>query len=157
MSSSIAWPPNSTNPSSRRHELKSTTTRILVPHLLDPILILRDFLLNFISFSGLRTLVFSETKLSQEDFDAWYHEFHLAQTAMINRREKIEKAAELIERNLQIQGATGIDIFENLSCIHSLILFVIAIEDRLQVNVPETLQDLMRVKKKAFCCCRSLY
>jgi len=31
----------------------------------------------------------------------------VAQTALINRREKVEKVAEFIEKNLHIQGATG--------------------------------------------------
>ncbi|PIN09078.1 Phospholipid-translocating ATPase [Handroanthus impetiginosus] len=69
--------------------------------------------------AGLRTLVVAYRELSEEEFRSWEEEFLTAQTSVSGDRDAlVELAAEKIERDLILLGAT-------------------AVEDKLQKGVPE--------------------
>lgn len=72
---------------------------------------------------GLRTLVLGVRFLTDEQCNEWLAEHTAAATAIKDRGEKLTKAAFNIERQLHIVGAT-------------------AIEDKLQVGVPNTISRL---------------
>ncbi len=78
---------------------------------------------------GLRTLVFGYRFIDNEEYLHWKKTYEDATTSLINRQERIEAAAELIERDLELSGAT-------------------AIEDKLQKQVPETIEKLHRANIK---------
>ncbi|XP_059157740.1 probable phospholipid-transporting ATPase IA isoform X3 [Physella acuta] len=78
---------------------------------------------------GLRTLCIAMAEITEEFYDDWSHTFHKASTSIQNREEKLEQAAELIEKDLRLIGAT-------------------AIEDRLQDGVPETIDTLSKADIK---------
>ncbi|TKA31062.1 hypothetical protein B0A50_02030 [Salinomyces thailandicus] len=78
---------------------------------------------------GLRTLLFADKVLSEEEYTAWKKLFQDATTALINRQEKIEAAADMIEQGFGLLGAS-------------------AIEDKLQKGVPETIDKLRRANIK---------
>ncbi|KAH8401387.1 hypothetical protein KR009_005099 [Drosophila setifemur] len=73
---------------------------------------------------GLRTLCLAVADIRQDEYEEWRQTFHKASTALQNRESKLEDAANLIEINLRLLGAT-------------------AIEDRLQDGVPETIAALL--------------
>ncbi len=73
---------------------------------------------------GLRTLCLAMREVSEGEFQEWWQVFNTAQTTVSgNRAEELDKAAELIEHNLTLLGAT-------------------AIEDKLQEGVPDTIATL---------------
>lgn len=73
---------------------------------------------------GLRTLCLAMREIPEEDFQQWYQIFDKASTTVSgNRAEELDKAAELIEKDFYLLGAT-------------------AIEDRLQDGVPDTIHTL---------------
>jgi phospholipid-transporting ATPase len=73
---------------------------------------------------GLRTLCLSYREVSEQEFQEWYQVFNTAQTTVSgNRAEELDKAAEIIEHDLTLLGAT-------------------AIEDKLQDGVPDTIHTL---------------
>ncbi|KAI5821040.1 hypothetical protein BZA77DRAFT_336364 [Pyronema omphalodes] len=72
---------------------------------------------------GLRTLCLAMREIPNDEYREWSAIFEKAATTINNRGEELDKAAELIETNLQLLGAT-------------------AIEDRLQDGVPETIHTL---------------
>ena len=74
---------------------------------------------------GLRTLVLGMRILSDEECAEWMEEFKAAATALKNRDEKLTALAKKIESQIYIVGAT-------------------AIEDKLQVGVPETIATLAK-------------
>ena len=74
---------------------------------------------------GLRTLVLAVRILSEDECTGWLQEYTAAATSIKNRDEKLTQAALSIETSLHIVGAT-------------------AIEDKLQVGVPETIANLGR-------------
>uniref|UniRef100_A0A8C3TX12 Phospholipid-transporting ATPase n=1 Tax=Catharus ustulatus TaxID=91951 RepID=A0A8C3TX12_CATUS len=78
---------------------------------------------------GLRTLCFAVAEISESDYQEWLDVYHRASTAIQNRVLKLEESYELIEKNLQLLGAT-------------------AIEDKLQDKVPETIETLMKADIK---------
>ncbi|XP_067892248.1 phospholipid-transporting ATPase IA isoform X1 [Heterodontus francisci] len=78
---------------------------------------------------GLRTLCFSVAEISETMYKDWLEIYHRASTAVQNRILKLEESYELIEKNLQLLGAT-------------------AIEDRLQDKVPETIETLSKADIK---------
>ena len=69
---------------------------------------------------GLRTLCIAQKEISEEDYRAWSREHEAAASAVHGREEKMEEAADVIERGLTLIGGT-------------------AIEDRLQDGVPDTI------------------
>lgn len=73
---------------------------------------------------GLRTLCLAMREIPEDQFQQWYHIFDKASTTVSgNRAEELDKAAEIIEKDMFLLGAT-------------------AIEDRLQDGVPDTIHTL---------------
>lgn len=78
---------------------------------------------------GLRTLLFAKKFVPEDEYRAWKKIFNEATTSLVDRQDMIEAAAERIEQSLNLVGAT-------------------AIEDKLQVGVPETIEKLRRANIK---------
>ncbi|RHZ29721.1 hypothetical protein DYB31_011221, partial [Aphanomyces astaci] len=72
---------------------------------------------------GLRTLVLAKRELSEADYEAWNKVYQAAATSLTDRDNLLDAAAEALEVNMDIVGAT-------------------AIEDKLQVGVPNTIHSL---------------
>ena len=54
---------------------------------------------TFVLFNtGLRTLCISMAEISQEEYDRWSDMYYRASTSLENRDEKVDEAAELIEK-----------------------------------------------------------
>ncbi|KAJ3309397.1 hypothetical protein HDV04_006184 [Boothiomyces sp. JEL0838] len=73
---------------------------------------------------GLRTLVYAYRDIDEAEYQEWRHIYERAATSITNREEMLDQAAELIEKGLNLVGAT-------------------AIEDKLQEGVPETIYNLL--------------
>ncbi|KAG7289187.1 hypothetical protein NEMBOFW57_005550 [Staphylotrichum longicolle] len=80
---------------------------------------------------GLRTLIFAYRYLEEDDYRKWKAIYLQATTSLVKRQERIEDAAELIEKEFELAGAT-------------------AIEDKLQQGVPETIDKLRRANIKVW-------
>ncbi|KYK58585.1 P-type ATPase [Drechmeria coniospora] len=78
---------------------------------------------------GLRTLLYAQKFLSQQEYVVWKKSYDDATTSLTDRQSKIEAAGEMIEQSLDLIGAT-------------------AIEDKLQKGVPETIDRLRRANIK---------
>ncbi|CAJ2513049.1 Uu.00g011680.m01.CDS01 [Anthostomella pinea] len=78
---------------------------------------------------GLRTLLFARKFIPEAEYMAWKDIYNNATTSLVNRQDLIEEAGEMIEQSLDLVGAT-------------------AIEDKLQVGVPETIDKLRRANIK---------
>ena len=76
--------------------------------------------LELFAIEGFRTLCIAEKVLDEAEYYEWRKEHDVAATALENREEKMEEAADKIERDLTLLGGT-------------------AIEDRLQEGVPDTI------------------
>ncbi|CAG8628646.1 21089_t:CDS:2, partial [Gigaspora rosea] len=74
---------------------------------------------------GLRTLCIAMREVSEEEYRVWSTVYEKASTTLVNRQDELDKAAEMIEKNLFLLGAT-------------------AIEDKLQDGVPETIHTLQQ-------------
>lgn len=74
---------------------------------------------------GLRTLCIAYKYVTEEEFVAWANVYDAACAAVTDREDEIEKACEFIEHGLTILGAT-------------------ALEDKLQVGVPDAIAQLHR-------------
>ncbi|KAF5002150.1 hypothetical protein FDECE_10712 [Fusarium decemcellulare] len=74
---------------------------------------------------GLRTLVYAERFLSEDEYRRWKHLFHEAETSLVDRQARIDETSELIEQSFNLLSAS-------------------AIEDKLQHGVPETIDKLRR-------------
>jgi phospholipid-translocating ATPase len=74
---------------------------------------------------GLRTLLYAHRFMDEEEYTTWNNLYQEASTSLVDRQQKLEDVAELIERDLEITGAT-------------------AIEDKLQNGVPDTIDKLRR-------------
>ncbi|KAK3718506.1 aminophospholipid translocase [Vermiconidia calcicola] len=73
---------------------------------------------------GLRTLCLASREVPEAEYREWYQVFNTAATTVSgNRSEELDKAAELIEHDFTLLGAT-------------------AIEDKLQDGVPDTIHTL---------------
>lgn len=73
--------------------------------------------------AGLRTLLVAQREVSREEYDKWAVQYDEAAASVEDREEEIEKSCDIIERNLEILGAT-------------------ALEDKLQQGVPDSIQTL---------------
>ncbi len=80
--------------------------------------------LEMFAQEGLRTLCLAMRDIPEAEYQAWDRIFHAANTNVENKQKEIDKAAELIEKDLTLIGAT-------------------AIEDKLQEGVPETIAQLL--------------
>lgn len=76
--------------------------------------------LEMFAREGLRTLCIAQKILTEDEYYSWRKIHDAAATAVDNREEKMEAAAEIIEQDLTLLGGT-------------------AIEDRLQDGVPDTI------------------
>ena len=74
---------------------------------------------------GLRTLCLAQREISSSEYEVWNKKFIKASQAMKKRDEELDAVAELIEKDLELVGAT-------------------AIEDKLQMGVPRCIEQLMR-------------
>jgi magnesium-transporting ATPase (P-type) len=72
---------------------------------------------------GLRTLVLGVRILTEQELTDWLAQYNAAASSISNRSASLKKAAFDIEKQLHIVGAT-------------------AIEDKLQVRVPETIENI---------------
>jgi len=77
------------------------------------------------SSQGLRTLVVAFRELSEEEYRTWQAEYNEAASSLKDRSGKISKVCEKMERDLRLLGCT-------------------AIEDRLQPDVPDTIDYLLQ-------------
>ncbi|KAI1135561.1 phospholipid-translocating P-type ATPase [Hypoxylon sp. FL0543] len=80
---------------------------------------------------GLRTLLFAYRYISNEEYEAWKSVYRTATTSLVDRQQRVEEAAELIEKDFDLAGAS-------------------AIEDKLQQGVPETIEKLRRANIKVW-------
>lgn len=80
-------------------------------------------LIDQYSRTGLRTLCIARKLVSEEEYTTWLAEHRNAEAALEDRESLLEQSYENMERDLELLGATGI-------------------EDRLQDQVPETIQSL---------------
>ncbi|XP_029458429.1 phospholipid-transporting ATPase IB [Rhinatrema bivittatum] len=85
--------------------------------------------LELFASEGLRTLCLAYTDLSEAVYEEWLKSYNESSRVLKDRAEKLEDCYEMIEKNLQLLGAT-------------------AIEDRLQDGVPETIATLMKAEIK---------
>ncbi|KAF9973225.1 hypothetical protein BGZ73_003563 [Actinomortierella ambigua] len=76
------------------------------------------------SIAGLRTLMLAWRPLTLEEYRAFEEEYSAAECSLVDREDEIQNACERIESRLRLLGCT-------------------AIEDRLQDQVPETIEYLM--------------
>ncbi|XP_043716778.1 phospholipid-transporting ATPase 1-like isoform X2 [Telopea speciosissima] len=83
------------------------------------------------SSQGLRTLVVAARDLTAAEFEEWQHRYEEASTSLTERSTKLRQTATLIECNLNLLGATGI-------------------EDKLQDGVPETIESLRQAGIKVW-------
>ncbi|XP_018568743.1 probable phospholipid-transporting ATPase IA isoform X3 [Anoplophora glabripennis] len=81
--------------------------------------------LEHFATEGLRTLCCAVADLKKSDYEEWRQLYNKASISLQHREEKIEEAANLIERNLKLIGAT-------------------AIEDKLQEGVPDAIASLLQ-------------
>lgn len=81
-------------------------------------------LLNSYAREGLRVLVMAKRVLSPVEYADWYRKHQECEMAQDNVEKRIRESYGVIESNLTLIGATGI-------------------EDRLQEGVPETLNSLI--------------
>ncbi|MBW0469719.1 hypothetical protein O181_009434 [Austropuccinia psidii MF-1] len=80
---------------------------------------------------GLRTLCIAMREISDEEYGPWAAMYDKAAATVNGRTEAIDKASELIEKNLFLLGAT-------------------AIEDKLQEGVPDTIYTLQQAGIKVW-------
>jgi phospholipid-transporting ATPase len=81
---------------------------------------------------GLRTLCLAMREIPDQEFQEWWKVFDKAQTTVSgNRADELDKAAEILEKDFFLLGAT-------------------AIEDRLQDGVPETIHTLQEAGIKVW-------
>ena len=81
--------------------------------------------INDFATEGLRTLMYGYRFIPDEEYKSWKGTYLKATTSLVDRQLMIEKAAEQIEKQLELVGAT-------------------AIEDKLQSGVPDTIDRLRR-------------
>ncbi|KAJ3699609.1 hypothetical protein LUZ61_003314 [Rhynchospora tenuis] len=83
------------------------------------------------SSQGLRTLVLGSRDLNEIEFKEWQEQYEEASTSIHDRTAKLRQAASLIECDLTLLGATGI-------------------EDKLQEGVPEAIESLRQAGIKVW-------
>ena len=85
-----------------------------------------DRALQLFAEDGLRTLCVAWKRITEEEWERFKEEYDEAERTVGEREKAVAEACELIERDLELVGCT-------------------AIEDRLQDQVPETIEYLLKV------------
>jgi phospholipid-translocating ATPase len=85
--------------------------------------------INDFATEGLRTLLYAYRFITEDEYANWKKGYLEATTSLVDRERKIEQAGELIELDLELAGAT-------------------AIEDKLQLGVPQAIDKLRRANIK---------
>ena len=85
--------------------------------------------INDFATEGLRTLLYGYRFMEEDEYTAWKKIYIEASTSLVDRQASIERTGEMIEKDLELAGAT-------------------AIEDKLQKGVPEAIDKLRRAKIK---------
>ncbi|KAG0190932.1 hypothetical protein DFQ28_001233 [Apophysomyces sp. BC1034] len=80
---------------------------------------------------GLRTLCYAMREISNEEYARWSQIYDNAATTLVDRADELDKAAEMIEKDMVLLGAT-------------------AIEDKLQDGVPDTIHTLQEANIKVW-------
>ena len=80
---------------------------------------------------GLRTLCFAMREISDDEYTKWAAVYEKASTTLVDRAQELDHAAELIEKDMFLLGAT-------------------AIEDKLQEGVPDTIHTLHEANIKVW-------
>ena len=80
---------------------------------------------------GLRTLLYGQRFISEDDYQTWKKTYDEATTSLVDRQERIEAAGDELEQSFDLVGAT-------------------AIEDKLQKGVPETIDRMRRANMKVW-------
>ncbi|KAI8081524.1 uncharacterized protein BX664DRAFT_268350 [Halteromyces radiatus] len=80
---------------------------------------------------GLRTLCYAMREINKDEYTQWAQIYEKAATTLTNRAEALDNAAEMIEQNMSLVGAT-------------------AIEDKLQEGVPDTIHTLQEAGIKVW-------
>jgi len=90
-----------------------------------------DYNSNLSEFSreGLRTLLFGRKKLSQSEFTNWLAKWEAAKQKVTGKEAELDKVAAEIENEVELVGVT-------------------AIEDKLQVGVPDTIELIRKAGVK---------
>eukprot|EP00731_Ephydatia_muelleri_P030919 Em0022g433a len=94
-----------------------------------PLAEVTDAHLKMFASSGLRTLCISEATLKEREYKEWQSKYHQASITIENREVELEEVSNMIEKDLSLLGAT-------------------AIEDKLQENVPESIETLRKANIK---------
>ncbi|KAG1176891.1 hypothetical protein G6F70_006319 [Rhizopus microsporus] len=81
--------------------------------------------LEMFANEGLRTLCLSYRFISPQEYKLWNRKYQEAAASISQREERIDAVSEEIEKNMLLMGGT-------------------AIEDRLQIGVPETIAELAK-------------
>lgn len=84
---------------------------------------------NDFATEGLRTLLYGYRYIEEAEYKDWKKIYLDASTSLVDRQEKMENAAAIVERDLDLGGAT-------------------AIEDKLQDGVPDSIDKLRRASIK---------
>ncbi|XP_067470072.1 probable phospholipid-transporting ATPase VD isoform X2 [Thunnus thynnus] len=87
--------------------------------------------LNSYAREGLRTLCIAKKVVEEEEYEVWLKRQLLAESSIENREELLLESAQRLETNLTLLGSTGI-------------------VDRLQEEVPETIEALQRANIKVW-------
>ena len=74
---------------------------------------------------GLRTLLFAEKIMTEREYEKWLAEYNEAANSMVDRDDRIADAAAKLEFDFNLVGST-------------------ALEDRLQDEVPETIEHIRK-------------
>ena len=85
--------------------------------------------INSFATEGLRTLLYGYRYIDEENYASWKKIYLEASTSLVDRQDMVERAGALIERDLELGGAT-------------------AIEDKLQKGVPSAIEKLRRANIK---------
>ncbi|CAO3676123.1 unnamed protein product [Umbelopsis vinacea] len=80
---------------------------------------------------GLRTLCVAMREIPEDEYARWSQIYDKASTTLVNRAEELDRAAEMIEQDMFLLGAT-------------------AIEDKLQDGVPDTIHTLQEAGIKVW-------
>ena len=87
--------------------------------------------LHVFAKDGLRTLVLAQKDISDAEYETWSKQYYEAELATEDRDEKMDVVADLIERDFQFIGVTAID-------------------DKLQLGVPDAIFNLKRAGIKVW-------